>query len=92
VSWADQRRGENAIAGGVTSDYYLGLTVEQIIPQGRALARHVEDIFSVMDRMVSLGQSSRLGAMEISAAELQAFEQAEGDNLLRQHKRETFTP
>jgi hypothetical protein len=92
VSWADQRRGENAIAGGVTSDYYLGLTVEQIIPQGRALARHVEDIFSVMDRMVSLGQSSRLASMEISAAELQAFEQAEGDNLLRQHRRETFTP
>jgi hypothetical protein len=91
VTWADQRKGENAIAGGVTSDYYLGINVEQLLPQGRALARHVEDIFSVMDRMVTLGQGSRLAAMEVSAAELQAFEHAEGDNLLKQHRRETFT-
>ncbi|MFX7071549.1 hypothetical protein ABTI09_19865, partial [Acinetobacter baumannii] len=69
-----------------------GVTVEQILPQARALARHAEEIFAVMDRMVSLGQSSRMAAMDISAAELQAFEQAEGDNLLKQHRRETFTP
>ena len=92
VSWAEQRRTENTIAGGVTSDYYLGITVEQVLPQGRALARHIEDIFSIMDRMVTLGQGSKLAAMDISAAELQAFEQAEGDNLLRQHQRETFSP
>ena len=92
VTWADQRKTENAIAGGVTSDYYLGITVEQILPQGRALARHAEDIFAVMDRMVTLGQGNRLAAMEISAADLQAFEQSEGENLLKAHRRETFTP
>ena len=92
VSWADQRKVDHAIAGGVTSDYYLGVTVEQVLPQGRALARHVEEIFSVMDRMVAIGQSTRLATMDISAAEMQGFEQSEGDNLLRQHRRETFSP
>lgn len=90
VTWADQRKMEGSIAGGVTSDYYLGVTIEQVLPQGRALARHAEDIFAVMDRMVSLGQGGRMGAMQVSAAELQAFEQSEGDNLLK--RRETFTP
>ncbi len=92
VTWADQRRTEGATNGGVTSDYYLGVTIEQVLPQARALARHAEDIFGVMDRMVSLGQGSRMAAMEISASDLQAFEQSEGDNLLKAHRRETFTP
>jgi hypothetical protein len=89
VSWQDGRKGENAIAGGITSDFYLGATVEQILPQGRALARHAEDIFSVMDRMVTLGHSSRLASMDVSHAEMQTFEHAEGDSLVRAHVRET---
>src|SRR5262249_49100608 len=45
--------GNPEIVGGVTSDYYLGVTVEDILPQGRALARYIEDIFAVLDRMVT---------------------------------------
>lgn len=72
---------------GVTADYYLGVAVEQIVPQGRALARYVEDIFAVMDRMVTLGQSSRLSAMNIPASQIEAFEQSESGNLVS-----TYTP
>lgn len=86
VSWNDGRsRSDSAFTGGVTSDYYLGATVEQLSPQGRALARYIEDIFAVMDRMVTLGQSNKLASMNVSAAELQAFEAAEGDNVLSEH-------
>ena len=34
-------QGDEAIVGGVGAEYYLGGTVESIIPQGRALARYV---------------------------------------------------
>lgn len=74
----------NQFAGGVTSDFFLSATVEQIIPQGRALARYIEDVFSVLDRMVTLGQSNKLATMQFSAAEMQRFESAEGVNLVRQ--------
>lgn len=74
---------QNAITAGVTADYYLGGTVEAIIPQGRALARYIEDILAVLDRMVTLGQSNKLATMSISASEMQAFEAAEGHNLIR---------
>jgi hypothetical protein len=87
VAWNDGHSKEagNAVAAGVTSDYYLGATVEQIVPQGRALARHIEDIFAVMDRMVTLGQSNRLSVMDVSAADLQALEASESDGLIKQH-------
>jgi hypothetical protein len=86
VKWNDGRgRTDNSLAGGVTSDYYVGATVEQITPQGRALARYIEDIFAVMDRMVTLGQGNKLAAMSVSAAELQAFEHAEGDSVISEH-------
>ncbi|HEY9712053.1 MAG TPA: hypothetical protein V6C72_01210, partial [Chroococcales cyanobacterium] len=74
----------NAITGGCTADYYLGGTVESIIPQGRALARYIEDIFQVLDRMVTLGQSSKLGSMNVGASEIQAFEASEG-SMIRPH-------
>lgn len=93
VSWNDGRgRAESGFTSGVTSDYYLGATVEQIAPQGRALARYIEDIFAVMDRMVTLGQGNKLSAMNVSAAELQAFEAAEGDNLLSEHTGRASNP
>jgi hypothetical protein len=80
-AWGQGRPADQpvAIVGGVTADYYLGATVEQIIPQGRALARYIEDIMATLDRMVSLGQSNKLASMQISAAELQAFEAKEGE-------------
>ncbi len=52
------------------------------MPQGRALARHVEDGFALLDRMVTLGQSGRLSAMHISSAEIEKFEQSEAGNLV----------
>ena len=68
--------GAEAIVGGVTSDYYLGGTVDSILPQGRALARYVEDIFAVMDRMVTLGHSQKLASMNIPVSQIDAFEQS----------------
>ena len=87
VAWNDGRKddSQSGIVGGVVADYYLGISVEQVMQQGRALARYIEDIFAVMDRMVTLGQSGRLSAMSVSASELQALEQAEGDRLIQSH-------
>jgi len=70
---------------GIIADYFLAATVEQILPQGRALARYVEDIFAVLDRMVSLGQANRLAAMSIPASTIEAFEQSESNNLVRSY-------
>lgn len=67
----------------IEANFSLDSAVEQIVPQGRAMARHVEDCFALMDRMVTLGQSGRLSSMSISASELEAFEQSEGSNLVR---------
>lgn len=94
VSWNDGRGRETStgFTGGVTADYYLGATVEQVSPQGRALARYIEDIFAVMDRMVTLGQSNKLASMNVSAAELQAFEASEADNLLTEHTGRVSNP
>jgi len=69
---------DRSIAGGVTADFYLTASVEQIIPQGRALARYVEDIFSVQDRMVTLGHGAKLAAMNVSTSQLEAFEREQG--------------
>jgi hypothetical protein len=72
------------IVGGVTADYYLGVTVEDIVPQGRALARYIEDIFAVLDRMVTLGHSQKLSGMSIPISQLEAFEHSEAGGLVTQ--------
>ena len=85
AAWGGNQSEPNAApVGGVNAYYHLPATVEQIIPQGRALARYIEDIFAVMDRMVTLGQSHKLATMAVSAAELQAFESSEGEKLVQQ--------
>lgn len=73
---------DGSIISTIEAHFYLDVPVEHITPQGRALARHVEDCFGVLDRMVTLGQSSRLSAMSISHAEIEAFEQSEAGNLV----------
>lgn len=77
--------GNNNGMSGVAAEYYFGQTVEQILPQGRALARYAEDIFAVLDRMVTLGQSTKLANMSVSNSEIEAFEQVEAGNLVRQY-------
>lgn len=74
------------IVGGVTADYYLGVQVQDIIPQGRALARYIEDIFSVLDRMVTLGHSQKLATMSIPVSQLEAFEHSEAGSLVTQYE------
>ncbi len=76
-------RGAN-IAGGIVADYFLTATVEQILPQGRALARYVEDIFAVQDRMVTLGYGSKLSGMNVPSSQLEAFERSE-DSMVSAH-------
>lgn len=78
-------RDEHAVISGCEAHFLLDSTVEQIGPQGRALARHVEDCFALLDRMVTLGQSGRLSSMSIPSAELEAFEQSEGGNLVKNY-------
>ena len=81
TNWGSER----SITGGVTADYYLSASVEQIIPQGRALARYVEDIFSVQDRMVTLGHGNKLASMNVSASQLEAFERDQAGKLVSTH-------
>lgn len=76
--------GKANIAGGITADYFLSATVEQIVPQGRALARYVEDIFAVQDRMVTLGYGNKLASMNVPTSQLEAFERSE-ESLVSQH-------
>jgi hypothetical protein len=73
---------ESGTISGVESHFFLNSTVEQILPQGRALARYCEDAFVLLDSMVTLGQSGRLSSMSVSASELHAFEQEEAGNLV----------
>ncbi|MBK9143229.1 MAG: hypothetical protein IPM23_12075 [Candidatus Melainabacteria bacterium] len=84
-AWSkDAGGGQVDVVGGITADYYLGATVEQVMPQGRALARYIEDIFSVMDRMVTLGHSQKLSTMTVPVSQMEAFEQQEEDHLVTQ--------
>lgn len=85
VAWRDPYADDKGVVGGVEATFYFNVTVEQIGPQGRALARHVEDTFALLDRMVTLGQSGRLSAMSVSPADLEAFEQQEAGNLVRNY-------
>jgi hypothetical protein len=75
--------GDGGQVTGVESHFFLDATVEQIVPQGRALARYIEDTFTIMDRMVQLGQSSKLGSSSISNSEIAAFENSEAETLVR---------
>lgn len=74
---------------GLDVQIALGAPVENIVPQGRALARHLEELFSVLDRMVSLGMSNRLASMSISEAELAKFEYQESGGLVN---KASYTP
>ena len=76
---------ERSAAGGIESQIILGASVDKIVPQARALARHLEEAFAVLDRMATLGQSSRMAAMSISESELAKFEQQEGASLVTTH-------
>ncbi len=73
-SWRDGLARDEKMISGVESQFILGATVDKIVPQARALARHIEDVFAVLDKMATLGQSSRLAAMSISDAEISKFE------------------
>ncbi len=68
--------------GGIVADYFLNASVEQILPQGMALARYAEEIIQVLDGMVSLGQSGRLSKINIPVSTIQAFESAEESSLV----------
>jgi len=82
TKWGAERNAN--IAGGIIADFYLSATVEQIVPQGRALARYVEDIFAVQDRMVTLGYGSKLSGMNVPSSQLEAFERSE-ESLVSAH-------
>lgn len=88
-SWRDGLTRDDKMISGVESQFILGATVDRIIPQARALARHIEDAFAVLDKMATLGQSSRLAAMSVSEAELTKFEleQEQKAGLVRQFQR-----
>lgn len=93
TTWNSGMINEKAAMSGIESQFILGATVDKITPQARALARHLEELFAVLDRMSTLGQSSRLAAMSISDAELAKFEQQENGNLVRtQSQRGANTP
>lgn len=79
--WRDAVMNEKTGNSGIETQMILGNTVDKIFPQARALARHLEELFSVLDRMATLGQSSRVSAMSISEAELARFEHQEGEML-----------
>ncbi len=83
-AWRDTMETDEAGAtiSGIEAHFFLDATVEQILPQGRALARYVEDVFGILDSMVTLGQSGRLSAMSVSASEIEAFEQNQAGNLV----------
>lgn len=96
-AWRDAQRGasDGAIVGGVEAHFFLDASVEQISPQGRALARYVEDTFKLLDSMVTLGQSGRLSSMSVSASDIEAFELAQSGNLVstkNPKRHETFEP
>lgn len=85
TAWRDGITNERAAVSGIESQIILGATVDKIATQARALARHLEELFAVLDRMATLGQSSRMAAMSISEADLAKFEQAEAGNLVTNH-------
>jgi hypothetical protein len=95
-AWRDgQKNSADGTISGVEAHFFLDATVEQICPQGRALARYVEDVFKVMENMVTLGQSGRLSSMSVSASEIEAFELLQSGNLVSNNvpkRTESFDP
>lgn len=91
TAWRDGIMNEKAGISGIESQLVLGATVDKIMPQARALARHLEELFAVLDRMSTLGQSSRLAAMSISEAELAKFEQQEAATLVQSQNQRSET-
>lgn len=95
--WNEGRKGdgtkreEDVNDGGIIADYFLSATVEQILPQGRALARYVEETFAMLDRMVSIGQANRLTTMSIPASTIEAFEALEANALVRSYDPKNHT-
>lgn len=88
---------EGSAVTGVESHFFLDATVEQVVPQGRALARYIEDTFTIMDRMVQLGQSGKFNTSSISNSEISAFENSEAETLVRMRESaskgaESFNP
>lgn len=84
-AWRDQQSSssDNGTIAGIEAQFFLGAPVEQILPQGRALARYVENIFSILDSMVTLGQSGKLSSMSIPIADVEAFEHEQSQDLVR---------
>lgn len=82
-TWRDGLISDRVAVASVESQIILSAPVEKIAPQARALARHLEEAFSVLDRMATLGQSSRLSGMSISEAELSKFEYEQSSALVQ---------
>ena len=56
-----------------------------IVPQGRALARNLEDLFAILERMLAIGQNNKVLAMSPSQSEIEAFENAQNGNLVKKN-------
>lgn len=83
-SWMGQGSDSNYdTATGIESHFFLNSTVEEILPQGRALARYIEDVFRILDSMVTLGQGARVPSMSIQSSDIEAFEATQADSLVR---------
>lgn len=91
TSWQTGIINDKAGMSGIESQFILGSTVDKLMPQARALARHLEELFAVLDRMATLGQTSRLAGMSISESELAKFEQQESSTLVQVHNPRTDT-
>jgi hypothetical protein len=76
---------------GIESHFFLNSTVEEILPQGRALARYIEDVFRILDSMVTLGQTGRVPNMAIPSSDIEAFEATQMDSLVRNFSTTTTT-
>ncbi len=67
----------------VSCNITINKLVGNIVPQGRALARNLEDMFAILERMLAIGQNSKVLSMSPSANEIEAFELAEHGSLVK---------
>jgi len=49
----------DSLVGGAVADLYPGATVTQLVPQVNQLAREIESMFAVTDRMVALSEQAK---------------------------------
>ena len=56
---------------------------KNILPQGRALARNIEDMYSILECMVAIGQDSRIISMSPTQEQIEAFELSNSDSLIQ---------